>query len=145
PASLVRLDRAFVRRERPQLHLMEIQIAERVREQRRDRFASVPLPLCRAVADEDVEGTDAVATAKLVESDAADRTSLRLDDEGMAFRPRALLAVGDVLERERLLVVHPIPDFGIVLPDVDQGIVGLLHGAEGHTFAVDHPASAGAG
>src|SRR6266511_2662283 len=57
PARVVRAERPLVRRERPQLHHVQIQTVERVRKQRPEGVPAVALPPCTGLTDVDVQRT----------------------------------------------------------------------------------------
>src|SRR6266511_4069811 len=141
PTRLVGAERPLVGRERPQLHHVQIHAVERVRQQRRHGVPAIALAPAAGLTDVDVQRADAVPAAELIQPDLAHGPPLRLDDERVPLRARAFLRFGDVPLGEGLLVVHPPPDLGLVLPLMDERVIPLLDRPERHRPSPDHVAA----
>src|SRR4029453_13774930 len=125
PTRPVGAESPLVRRQRPQFHHVKIHAVERVRQQRCHGVPAVAFAPRAGLTDVDVERADAIPASELIQSDLAHGPPLRLDDERVPLRARAFLLFGDVPLGEGLLVVHPPPDLGLVLPLMDEGGIPL--------------------
>src|SRR2546423_3842629 len=142
PASLVRPDDAGVRRERPQLDLMQIEPVERVGQQGHRRVARVPLAPERRLPDVDVQRADPVTAPEPIEADPPDGFPLHGDDQGEPLHAGTRFVLLNVLRAEGPFVVHVPPHLWVVLPHGDERKVRLLGGAQQDPFASDHRATA---